>query len=136
MALRQLLTLCVQGRRDEALALLDHHNQQAQGQGQAQGGGLLEQPWEGMRFGVEDKGVYHGDRALHAASKGGSPELVLALLLRGADIHARSSGGWDALMCASWYGQVAAATVLLDRGADVLARNDYQRTALHFRISI
>jgi hypothetical protein len=63
---------------------------------------------------------------------GGSPELVLALLLRGADIHARGSGGMDALMCASHYGQVAAATVLLDRGADVLARDGNQRTALHW----
>ena len=39
MALRELLTLCLQGRRDEALALLDNHNQQAQGQGQGQAQG-------------------------------------------------------------------------------------------------
>ena len=136
MALLQLLKLCFWGRRDEALALLDHHNLeegqgQGQAQGQAQGGGLLEQPWEGGVFAVEDKWVWPGDRALHAASKGGSPELVLALLLRGADIHARGNGGMDALMHASYYDHVAAATVLLDRGADVLARDDEQRTALH-----
>ena len=38
-------------------------------------------------------------------------------------------------MCASCYGQVAAATVLLDRGADVLARCDGQGTALHWAAS-
>ena len=38
-------------------------------------------------------------------------------------------------MCASCYGQVAAATVLLDRGADVLARCDDQDTALHWAAS-
>jgi hypothetical protein len=131
MALRQLLTLCIQGRRDEALALLKDHNQQAQGQGQEQGGGLLEQRWEDEDFEVEDKYVWPGDRALHAASMGGSPELVLALLLRGADIHARGCGGMDALMNASWCGQVAAAAVLLDRGADVLAISDQRDAALH-----
>ena len=57
---------------------------------------------------------------------------MLALLLRGADIHARGDSDWDALMNASYYGQVAAATVLLDRGADVLARDDDQDTALHW----
>ena len=52
MALRELLELCLRGRRDEALALLDQHQQQQQQQHQAgqaggEGGGLLEQPWVG-----------------------------------------------------------------------------------------
>jgi hypothetical protein len=92
----------------------------------------LEQPLVGGGFEVEGKLVCQGERALHAASKGGSPELVLALLLRGAYIHARGCGGKDALTFASYYGHIAAAAVLLDRGADVLARDDNQDTALHW----
>ena len=90
MALRELLVLCLRGRRDEALALLNQHQHQHQHQaGQGEGGGLLEQPWVGAGFGVEGKRVSTSDRALHAASMGGSAELVLALLVRGADIHAQ-----------------------------------------------
>ena len=138
MALRELLELCLRGRRDEALALLNQHQQQHQQQhqaGQGEGGGLLEQPWEGGLFLVEGKHVWNRDRALHAASMGGSAELVLALLVRGADIHARGFYGFDALMYASRHGHIAAATVLLDRGADVLARGQWQMTALHFAAS-
>ena len=62
-------------------------------QGQAQGG-LLEQPWEGGNFVVEFKYVWPGDRALHAASKGGSPEMVLGLLLRGRTSTQGASMGW------------------------------------------
>ena len=82
MVLRELLVLCVRGRRDEALALLNQHQPQPQhqvGHGKGGGGGLLEQPWEGESLWVEGKRVYTRDRALHAASKGGSAELVLAL---------------------------------------------------------
>ena len=84
---------------------------------------------------VEDKIVNPRDRALHAASKGGSAELVLALLVRGANIHARGCGGMDALMWASRYGHIAAATVLLDSGSDVLARDHGRWTALHYAVS-
>ena len=131
MALRELLELCLRGRRDEALALLNQNQHQA-GQGEGEGAGLLEQPWEGRDIVVEGKYVFSSDRALHAASIGGSAELVLALLVRGADIHAQGDYDRNALMYASSYGQIAAATVLLDRGADVLARSQGQYTALHF----
>ena len=62
MALRELLELCLRGRRDEALALLNQHQQQQQQHqhqaGQGEGGGLLEQPWEEVGvFMVEDKAV-------------------------------------------------------------------------------
>ena len=38
-------------------------------------------------------------------------------------MHARGSGGWDALMCASSRGHIAVCTVLLDRGADPDSNN-------------
>ena len=44
--------------------------------------------------------------------------LAQGLLERGANVHARSGEGWDALMYASARGHIAACTVLLNRGAD------------------
>ena len=47
-----------------------------------------------------------------------NPQLAQGLLERGANVHARSNGGNDALMWASANGHIAVCTVLLGRGAD------------------
>ena len=52
-----------------------------------------------------------------------NPQLAQGLLERGANVHARRSHGWDALMLASYYGHFAVCTVLLDRGADPDSNN-------------
>ena len=52
-----------------------------------------------------------------------NPQLAHGLLERGANVHARESDGWGALMCASYNGYLAVCTVLLDRGADSDSNN-------------
>ena len=52
-----------------------------------------------------------------------NPQLAQGILQRGANVHARDSRGWDALMYASHKGHIAVCTVLLDRGADPDSNN-------------
>ena len=54
-----------------------------------------------------------------------NPQLAQGLLERGANVHARGNGGWDALMWASLEGHIATCTVLLDRGADPDSHDQY-----------
>ena len=54
-----------------------------------------------------------------------NPQLAQGLLERGANVHARGSAGWDALMYASNSGHMAVITVLLDRGADPDSNDQY-----------
>ena len=74
-----------------------------------------------------------GWRLLHQAAFNERADLVGELLDRGADIHARNIHGWDALMsaCYSDVPGVVMVTLLLDRGANLLAVNSYARSALH-----
>ena len=54
-----------------------------------------------------------------------NPQLAQGLLERGANVHARSNSGWDALMWASYNGHIVTCTVLLDRGAEPDSNNQY-----------
>ena len=76
----------------------------------------------------------YGWRLLGRAARWGRADLVGELLDRGADIHARDNDGYDALMiaCISSVADLAMVTLLLDRGANLLAVNNYARSALHF----
>ena len=65
-----------------------------------------------------------GDRLLYRACLGGHLELARGLLVLGAEINARDSGGWDALMAASFIGNLAVVGLLLSKGADPNSRND------------
>jgi ankyrin repeat protein len=58
------------------------------------------------------------------------PEVVRALIDRGADVRARSKGGFTALLFASQQGEVASAKMLLAAGADVNATTPKNGTAL------
>ena len=60
-----------------------------------------------------------------------NPQLAQGLLERGANVHARGSGGCDALMHASYIGHIATCTVLLDRGAGPDSNNQFA-SALSF----
>jgi hypothetical protein len=96
---------------------------------------LLEEPFSGVVY--EGNLKWQGFRLLHAASMGGCTDLILALLQRGADVNARGDCGYDALTCVSTFvnddaAATAAAKVLLDHGADILASDSEQRTALHW----
>ena len=60
-----------------------------------------------------------------------NPQLAQGLLERGANVHARGSYGYDALMYTSRNGYLAVITVLLDRGADPESNNqDYSALSL------
>jgi hypothetical protein len=90
-ALRQLLEHSILARRAEALALLDLQP------------GLLNLHWAGQVFRVNDKYAWTNTTALIAAGKGGDLALVLALLERGADLHARDSFNRTALIGAAYW---------------------------------
>jgi len=75
---------------------------------------------------------------LHYAAYYGRLDLVGELLDRGADIHARDIHGHDALMwaCSGGHEDLAMVTLLLDRGANLLAVSNYAESALHFQHSV
>jgi Ankyrin repeats (3 copies) len=72
----------------------------------------------------------HGWTLLHYACSRGHVDLARGLLDRKADIHQRSDGGGDALICASANGHVPVLVLLISRGADVNARDNDGWTAL------
>ncbi len=57
------------------------------------------------------------------------------LLSNSADVEARDSLGWTALLIAAAAGQMENVTALLDAGAKVGAANDKGQTALHYAAS-
>ena len=76
--------------------------------------------------------VTRGDNVLMMACLGGHLELVNALRMRGADVHATNNNNQNALMFACWKGHRAVAAVLLDAGVDVNAISISGRTAVHY----
>ena len=60
-----------------------------------------------------------GSTALHQASWKGRAETVRELLARGAPLNAQSDSGRTSLISACDNGHLAAATLLLDAGADL-----------------
>ncbi len=71
-----------------------------------------------------------GRTALMTAAAGGRPELVTALLARGAHADARNRRGGTALMYAATAGDADSARLLLDHGAQVNAAAQNGWTAL------
>ena len=61
---------------------------------------------------------------------GGHADLARDLVDRQADVHQRDTGGYDALMCASFKGHIPVMEFLLSRGADMTARSNAGNTAL------
>jgi ankyrin repeat protein len=76
------------------------------------------------------KETQQGQTALMRAVAEKHPEVVRALIDRGADVRARSRGGFTALSFASQQGEVASARMLLAAGADVNATTPKNGTAL------
>ena len=109
-ALRQLLEHCACARRAEALALLDLQP------------GLLNLRWAGEGFSVNGNWAHRNTTALIMAGKGGDLALVLALLERGADLHARDGYNCTALIEAACYARTPeVCELLLVRGAELMA---------------
>jgi Ankyrin repeats (3 copies) len=69
------------------------------------------------------------DDLINAANNGDLAS-VKALLAKGADVNAKTSYGWTALICASQHGHLEVVQALLAKGADVNAEQNNGRTAL------
>ena len=81
-----------------------------------------------------------GLTALHMACRNGDIHLLMLLLQLGANIHAITTKGQTALMCAVWnkYEPEDAATIvrlLVEYDADVLAVDSNNRTLLHTMVA-
>jgi uncharacterized protein len=76
------------------------------------------------------KETQQGQTALMRAVAEKHSEVVRALIDRGADVRARSKGGFTALLFASQQGEVASVKMLLAVGADVNERTPKNGTAL------
>jgi ankyrin repeat protein len=80
---------------------------------------------------VNAKETQQGQTALMRAAAGKHPRVIEALVAHGADVHARSRGGFTALLFASQQGDVASARILLEAGAGIeeapLADEDARR---------
>jgi ankyrin repeat protein len=120
MSYKDFLRLCARPDQKGALALLDQHSDWL-------GKGL-----EGEVIVIHDKYLWPGSTAIIAAAAGGSVGLIEALLKRGADVRKVDDDGENALMTATRYGHVGAATLLLDRAPDLVeSRNKSRMTPLN-----
>jgi len=63
-------------------------------------------------------------RPLHSAAAGRHLAVAQVLLAHGADVHAKSHGGWTALHSAADHGQIEFIRILLEHGALPDVRND------------
>ena len=122
MATLHVLLSAYNGELNEVMPAIDLNNQ------------LLNVGWEGENNTNIGNGVkvIRGDNVLIMACRGGHLELVNALRVRGADVHARNIINMNALMYACVKGHRAVAVVLLDAGVDVNAISTSGRTALHW----
>ncbi len=67
------------------------------------------------------------------AAGSGDMETMLEMLEQGVDINVHAPfGGPTALIVAARFGHIAIVEVLLERGAEVNAEDDYGQTALYF----
>jgi len=71
-----------------------------------------------QHVGIVHRNNEKGFTLLHDASAVGRVNLMRGLIDRGAVVNAKSSYGANALMWAAYNGQIPAATLLLDHGAD------------------
>ena len=76
----------------------------------------------------------HGRTPLHYACRIRhtlGPRFVKALVSKGADVSARDDMGWTPLHVATAHGNYKTAITLIDEGANVLALDNLERSALH-----
>ena len=84
---------------------------------------------------VDAKDPAWGDTALHKAAENGHRDVVALLLAKGADMNARTLGGWTPLHKAAWEGHQETVELLINEGAEVNARATLlERTPMYFAI--
>lgn len=95
-------------------------------------GALL--PTKGVKLASITDTNDQGHTALHLAAKNDQPAMIKLLLNSGANIEARSDGGWTPLLMAAEAGSEAAIDALLthSQSANVNARTSSGMTALHW----
>ena len=79
---------------------------------------------------VNTKEGWRGQTALMWAAAEGHAAVIEALVAHGADVHARSNGGFTALLFAAREGCIACIDALLDHGADINLDDPDGTTAL------
>ncbi|KAK7873690.1 hypothetical protein R5R35_013224 [Gryllus longicercus] len=70
-------------------------------------------------------------KSLREAARAGNAESALWLLNAGADVNFTTSHGWTPLMDAAYNAHADVVSLLLERGADIRAKTQGARTALH-----
>lgn len=78
--------------------------------------------------------LFGNQRKFLQAASAGEAHIVQAALNKGADIEARYSDGYTALMSAADHGHTSIVQLLLSRGANVDARCNGGQTALHWAV--
>jgi len=73
-----------------------------------------------------------GETPLHVAASWGHKETVESLLIRGAEVNAKSESEETALHFAAEEGDLEVITCLLDHGAEINCRNMNGQTPLHW----
>lgn len=73
----------------------------------------------------------NGNSILHIACWKGDADMVLMLLMRGANVNITDSKGYSPLLVAIEFGHDALAMCLLERGADVTVANQAECLPLH-----
>lgn len=73
--------------------------------------------------------------ALHRASYNGKVNVLEYLLLKGANIHARTADGWQALHCACHSNKVDAVSLLLQNNAYINSLTNGKLSPLHLAAS-
>ena len=70
---------------------------------------------------------------MYAARFNKNPEAIATLLKAGAEVNAKDTDGWTALMWAAWKNQnLRVITTLLKAGADGKAKSNEGRTAFDY----
>ena len=80
---------------------------------------------------VEKGHMYDGETALHTVARHGMMECMRILLDVGkANVNAKSNNSYTPLHYAAWGGHIEAATLLIERGAEINPIDDGNRTPL------
>ena len=70
---------------------------------------------------------------MYAARFSKNPEVIITLLKAGADVNAKDTDGWTALMWAAWKSQdLRVITILLKAGADGKEKSNEGKTAFDY----